>query len=327
MTSLKRNAIANVAGRSASALVWLAVTPTALRFLGPERFGVWSLFFAFGGYIAEPRPRHDARRRALRRGGSTRAATAAWSSRCCGARYGWRRRRALVVPGVACCCADSSLRLVPRSARPRDRGATGLSVFALSMFVFSITQVLHGALQGQQRLDLSNTFFLCRLAVHATLLIGGLHLGWGLRGAAAAMVAGHGVSGLLAAFAARRLVRQVAACGRARTRDVARAARVRRRGAGEQRVRGRLAQVGKVLLGALGNLSWVTVFELGYRVVAGGAVGAAAHPGRRDPCGRARVGVGRRRRRCAECTRGRAGGSSRSPGSCSPACGSPHPRC
>ena len=51
-TSLRRNAISVVLGRGASALMWVAVTPFTLARLGPERFGVWSLFFVFGGYAA-----------------------------------------------------------------------------------------------------------------------------------------------------------------------------------------------------------------------------------------------------------------------------------
>ena len=50
--SLRRNAIANVVGRGASALLWVLVTPFALSHLGQERFAVWSLFFVFGGYVA-----------------------------------------------------------------------------------------------------------------------------------------------------------------------------------------------------------------------------------------------------------------------------------
>ena len=43
------DALANVAGRVVSILLWLVITPYALGRLGPERFGVWALFFVLSG--------------------------------------------------------------------------------------------------------------------------------------------------------------------------------------------------------------------------------------------------------------------------------------
>ena len=48
---LRRNALANLAGRVVSAAVWIALTPWALARLGEERFGVWALLFALSGYV------------------------------------------------------------------------------------------------------------------------------------------------------------------------------------------------------------------------------------------------------------------------------------
>ena len=52
MSTLRRNAIANLGGRVATAVLWLVATPFVLSKLGAERFGIWSLFFAFNAYLA-----------------------------------------------------------------------------------------------------------------------------------------------------------------------------------------------------------------------------------------------------------------------------------
>jgi len=51
LTPLRRNAIANILGRVGTATLWIAVTPHVLAKLGAERFGIWSLFFAFNTYL------------------------------------------------------------------------------------------------------------------------------------------------------------------------------------------------------------------------------------------------------------------------------------
>ena len=45
------NSLANMAGRAASLLFWLILTPYILHALGPERFGFWSLLFTFTSYM------------------------------------------------------------------------------------------------------------------------------------------------------------------------------------------------------------------------------------------------------------------------------------
>ena len=51
MTALRRNTIANLAGRVATAVMWICATPFVLSRLGTERFGIWALFFSFTGYL------------------------------------------------------------------------------------------------------------------------------------------------------------------------------------------------------------------------------------------------------------------------------------
>lgn len=284
--SVRRNAVANMAGRGASAFVWLAVTPFVLDRMGPERFGVWSLFFALGGSFAT-----------LDLG----MATSMSRFVAVGAARAERRavldplRRSAVVAaatGALWCLLIVVVRQpfiawfhVPRDLAPEVVGS--LPLFGASLLAFSIAQVLQGALMGFQRLDLSNGFFLAGLLVHAVVLVVGLSAGGGLFVAALAMVVGHVVNGTLSGWAVRRAVRRLPERPEpsgVRWRDLLGF------GAAVQAtnvfVSGQL-QGGKVLLGVLGRLLWVTQFELAFRVanalwslttlVQGAVIPAAAH--------------------------------------------------
>lgn len=46
------NALHAISGRLAAVLVWLWLTPVILRGLGPERYGLWALFFALTGQLS-----------------------------------------------------------------------------------------------------------------------------------------------------------------------------------------------------------------------------------------------------------------------------------
>ncbi|HUK63519.1 MAG TPA: polysaccharide biosynthesis C-terminal domain-containing protein [Dongiaceae bacterium] len=48
---LLSNTLHAASGRLAAVFVWLLLTPTVLHALGPERFGLWSIFFALTGYF------------------------------------------------------------------------------------------------------------------------------------------------------------------------------------------------------------------------------------------------------------------------------------
>jgi O-antigen/teichoic acid export membrane protein len=49
---LARNSLHSASGRVVAMLAWLALTPALVRALGPEGFGVWSLFYALAGWMS-----------------------------------------------------------------------------------------------------------------------------------------------------------------------------------------------------------------------------------------------------------------------------------
>lgn len=48
---LARNSLHSASGRIVAMLAWLVLTPPLVRTLGPEGFGVWSLFYAVAGWL------------------------------------------------------------------------------------------------------------------------------------------------------------------------------------------------------------------------------------------------------------------------------------
>ena len=264
-TSLRRNALANVFGRGVSALLWVAVTPFALSRLGSERFGVWSLFFVFGGYVAALD---------LGMGGASSRyiAVAAARGDWAAVRSVFRRNlRLSLAAGLVSCTAlillrDVFIRIfhIPQAIGPEVERS--LWVFAISLLVLALNQAYHNSIIGLQRLDLSNVFFLVGLAVHTGVLVLGLALGGGLMAAALAITFGHLVSGLLAAVAFHRAIGGPPGP----TQDASVSWRQLLSYSGAVQATNTLTvgqlQAGKLALGILGSLTWVTQLELGFRV-------------------------------------------------------------
>src|SRR5262249_32706913 len=48
---LARNSLHSASGRVVAILAWLLLTPSLVKALGPEGFGVWSLFYALAGWM------------------------------------------------------------------------------------------------------------------------------------------------------------------------------------------------------------------------------------------------------------------------------------
>src|SRR6185369_15421744 len=204
------------AGRGGSAVLWLVVTPLALSRLGPERFAIWSLFFVLGGYMAS-----------LDLGMSNGVSRYVALSLARGDRHELLSvfRRSLAVSVglgflwfVGCLLFRGQLIRafhVPAAIVPEV--SRSLIVFAVSLFAFSITQVVNATLGGFQRLDLANVCFLSGLTLHTSVLAIALTHGGGLIGAACAAVSGHVLSGTLATVFLRRQLHQFDDRGRSTT--------------------------------------------------------------------------------------------------------------
>ncbi|HET9325231.1 MAG TPA: oligosaccharide flippase family protein [Candidatus Eisenbacteria bacterium] len=268
MTSLRRNAIANVLGRSVTAALWVVATPFVLDRLGAERFGIWALFFAFSGYlttfnlgigntmirfIAAERASEDrlAVRRTLGRG--------LWLAGALG--VFWALAVVVARSGIA-----GAFR-VPAPLVPETLQA--LLIFSLGVLLTFPIQVLAGSLQGFERLDLSNLCMVLGVAVHIVALYLGLTVGGGLREVALAGVLGQAVSGLLSALLVVVLVRRVRP-GTGRPGPKWR--ELLHFGAALQMTNILSVlqlQVGKIMLGLLGTLAMVADYELAFRVASG----------------------------------------------------------
>lgn len=262
---LRRNAISSMLGRGLSAGVWIVVTPWVLAHLGPERFAVWSLFFALSGYVAT-----------LDFGMSSGVArhVAVAVARADRRGVGQVIRRSLQVSagfGLIWCAVFIGFRWLFLQAfhvPPELSGevSASLALYGVAMFVFSFTQVLIGGVIGLQKLHLSTAFIIAGLLLHAVVLTVGLELGGGLVVAAAAALAGHTLTGLLAA----RVVRHDVATMPMRDDGPGFTWRELLGYGGIVQATNAFAtgwlQAGKILLGVLGQLVFVTQFELGFRV-------------------------------------------------------------
>jgi len=263
--SLRRNAIVNVAGRSLSTLLWIAVTPFTLSHLGAERFAVWSLFFLFGGYVG-----------ALDFGMANGVAryVALFAARRDRTNVRLVIRRSLLLAaalGLMWCVVcvllrGAMLQAFHVPAALAQEVLTAFAVFALSMLVSQVAQVLNGVLTGYQRLDYSNLCFTSGLFVHAAVLIAGLANHGGLVVAAAAMMCGHLVNVTLAALFVRQAV-HATPDGISGTPGTWREL-LHFGGAVQATTAFAVAhtQVAKIMLATLGTLVLVTRFELGFRV-------------------------------------------------------------
>ena len=268
MTPLRRNTVASIAGRATTVLLWVAVTPYVLDRLGAERFGIWALFFAFTSYLVS-----------LDLGISSTMIRFISAERASGDRGGLTRtlRRGLrlalglgVLWAVVVVLARGWIAKAFRVPEAMTRETLeALLVFAVGVLLLFPTQVLTGSLQGFERLDLSNLCVVLGVAAQVLVLYLGLAAGGGLTGVAAAGVLAQAVTGLLAAFMLWKQLRNV--------------------GPGEQssgpswrdllhfgaalQVTGFLVvlqfQLGKILLGLLGNLAMVADYELAFRVASG----------------------------------------------------------
>lgn len=260
---LRRNSLANVASRTLSAVAWVAVTPWVLQVMGPERFGVWALFFAIAGSAA-------AMDLGVMPTVTRFVALTATRGESAGV-HGVLRRASLAALAIGAAWVlvtwaggawfVSAFR-VPDDMRVETLAA--LTWFGWSLAALTFGQVWQGALHGLQRLDLANLAWIVGLVAHLTMLGLGLVSGHGLLAAAWGSLVGHLLMALVSWVAClRHLPRHDGGRDPGTWRDFG--------GYGGAVQLSNLLviaqmQGGRVLLGLLGGLSAVTVFELAFRV-------------------------------------------------------------
>jgi O-antigen/teichoic acid export membrane protein len=263
--SLRVNSIANLAGRFVTAVLWVVATPFVYRQLGVERFGIWSLFFAFNAYLLSfdlGVGRTMVRFVAALRGTGNRHALVktivwgTWAALGMGLVWaiamefarGWISHAFHVPPGLLTEAFDALL------------------IFALGVVIMFPAQSLMATLQGFERIDLSNLCMSLGVLVHVALLYFALKAGYGLRGAAMASAAGQLVSGVVAAVLLRGPIRGV------QQRENVEPPRWREmmNFSVALQVLGVLImlqiQSGRLVLGLMGNLAMVADYELAFRV-------------------------------------------------------------
>jgi O-antigen/teichoic acid export membrane protein len=209
VNELRRNAIASAIGRVATALLWIAVTPFVLSRLGPERFGIWSLFFAFNSYLISLDFGIGStilRFIAAQRSTSNRQALVRTI------RLGMFGAVALgVLWAVVIAVARDRIATafhVPAAMMPEAMDA--LLVFGIGVLLVFPTQTILASLQGFERLDLSNLSLIVGVTAQTLALYVGLGAGGGLKAAALAGVLGQAVTGLLGLALTRRQLHGVA---------------------------------------------------------------------------------------------------------------------
>jgi O-antigen/teichoic acid export membrane protein len=254
-----------LAGRIGTAALWIVATPFVLSRLGPERFGVWSLFFAFNGYllaldlgvgntmirfIAAQRPAHDrcALLRTLRRGlWAAFGLGLAWTMVVLLAR-GWVVTAFHVPPAM--------------SGEVRD----ALVIFAISVLFLFPVQAMMASLTGFERVDLTNACMFAGVATNVLVLWVSLSAGAGVRGAAFAGLVAQIVAGAFAGAALAKELRAVAAGGDAPGPSWREMLHF---GAALQLLWILIMlqiQSARFVLGMLGNLTMVAEYELAFRV-------------------------------------------------------------
>ena len=262
---LRRNALANIAGRIGSVVVWFVITPYALRYLGQERFGIWSLFFLLSGSVVTMDFGMWAgvsRFVAMAAARGERRAVSATIVR------GLSLAMALGLIWALACVLGRDLFIsafhVPAGVAAEVR--TALLWFALALLLLSGSLVFQGALTGLQRLDLWNVFFMAGLIANTSVMMIGLRSGLGLVATALAAVTGHVVAIVLSVVALRS---SLARTGRAGEGEAVAWREMLGYGIVVQSANGLgmlQMQSGKAILGLLGRLAGVTQFELGSRV-------------------------------------------------------------
>ena len=265
-TRLARNSLHSASGRIVAMLAWLALTPPLVQALGPEGFGVWSLFYALSGWLGAMDLGFA--QVALRFGAAAR-------SRDSGTESGEFATLAVcgyVVLGVAWLAlvlllSEPALDLLRITG---DARALTAQAFVAGAFVFvasGIANTTAASLQAWDRFDLANgvsltaslaqvAFLTWALVTHAglTACLAAVTAGWVVAAATGVMLLARGVPSFRWSSPAAARARLAAALGYGVPLQAANALGVAHQ------------QVGKLLIVRMISLAGVVPYELALRV-------------------------------------------------------------
>jgi O-antigen/teichoic acid export membrane protein len=186
---LARNSFHSASGRVVAMLAWLLLTPALVRALGPEGFGVWSLFYALAGWMSSLDIGFS--QVALRYGAAARARAAPGEA----GEYATLAALGYLALGVVWLVLVLLLRapaldLLRIHGPPRALAELAFVAVA-PMFVFSgITNTTVAVLQAWDRFDLANAVTLTVSLVQVTALLVALRQGGAFAACVAAVLAG-----------------------------------------------------------------------------------------------------------------------------------------
>jgi len=186
---LARNSFHSASGRVVAILAWLALTPALVRALGPEGFGVWSLFYALAGWMSSLDLGFSSV--ALRFGAAARARAAGEEA----GEFATLAALGYVALGVVWILLVLLLRapaldLLRIHGPPRALAELAFVAVA-PMFVLSgITNTTVAVLQAWDRFDLANAVTLSVSLGQVTALLVALHQGGAFAYCVAAVMTG-----------------------------------------------------------------------------------------------------------------------------------------
>lgn len=168
-------------GRIAGVLMWLVLTPPILSALGPDGFAVWSLTFAFTGYL-------NALDFGLAQGTLRQVAAArARGEPAAGGAFATLAALGYLMLGALWLLVSLLLRDLLMDWLHVPVAARGMAAFALvagaGVFVCAgLAGVTIAALQAFARFDLANRVALVAVAAQTVGMLVSLRAGWGLEG-------------------------------------------------------------------------------------------------------------------------------------------------
>ncbi len=188
-TRLVRNSFHSASGRVVAMLAWLVLTPPLLRALGPEGFGVWSLFYALSGWLGSLDLGFS--QVALRFGASARARDAGAEA----GEYATLAAMGYVVLGVlwfgvVWVAREPALDLLRISGDARPLAAAAFLVGAGVFTLGGLANTTAAVLQAWDRFDLANIVTLTASLAQVAGLTLALVTDTGLPGCLAAVVVG-----------------------------------------------------------------------------------------------------------------------------------------